>query len=470
MEPKPLSVLQVNTHDTRGGAARVAMGLHRAYRDRGIEAWLAVGRKRSDVPGVLRIPNEAGRSRYASALLRASERVRDFAGKVPGAWRASEFLRNASDPRRWRDASRGREDFSFPASWSLPDLPPRPPDIVHCHNLHGGYFDLRALPAIGRRAPLLLTLHDSWMLGGHCAHPLSCDLWETGCGDCPDLSIYPSVRKDATAFNWRRKRDIYSESRLHVGTPSRWLMDKVDRSILAPAVASSRVIPNGVDLSVFRPGGMGEARKGLGLPENARILFFAADWLERNVFKDFGTIREAVARTAGKARGRPLLFLAAGDRGGTEKAGGAEIRVLPYQADPSVMAGYYRSADLYLHAAKVETFPLTILEALACGTPVIATAVGGIPEIVRSLAARGGEAGSGTGDPTGVLVPPADGAAMAEGIDRLLDDEGLRRKLGENAARDARTRFDLARQAQAYLEWYGSILEQLPGAGIPHAG
>ena len=66
--------------------------------------------------------------------------------------------------------------------------------------------------------------------------------------------------------------------------------------------------------------------------------------------------------------------------------------------------------------------------------------VGGIPEIVRSLA-RGGEEGSGTGDPTGVLVPPADGAAMAEGIDRLLDDEGLRRKLGENAARDARTRF-----------------------------
>ncbi len=464
MEPKPLSVLQVNTHDSRGGAARVAMGLHRAYRDRGIDAWLAVGRKQSDAPGILRIPNEAGRSRYASLMLRAGERVRNVSDKVPGAWRASEIFRNAAEPRRWRDVARGREDFSFPATWFLADLPPRRPDVVHCHNLHGEYFDLRALPALGRQCPLLLTLHDSWLLGGHCAHPLACDLWMTGCGDCPDLSIYPSVRKDATEYNWRRKRDIYSGSRLDVATPSRWLMDKVDRSILRPAVLSSRVIPNGVDLSVYRPGGKREARRRLGLGEEARILLFAADWLGRNVFKDFETIRDAVARTAEKRRKEGLLFLAVGDRGGTEKAGSAEIRILPYQPEPSVMADHYRSADIYLHAAKVETFPLTILEALACGTPVAATAVGGIPEIVRSLTPWGQEEGIRSDDPTGILVPPGDGAAMAEGIDRLLGDEELRRKLGENAARDALTRFDLARQAQTYLDWYAEILDRFRSA------
>ena len=462
MGQTPPSVLQVNTHDSRGGAARVAMGLHRAFRDRGIDAWLAVGRKQSDVPGVLRIPNEEGRSLYTSRMLRASERIRDFSGKIPGAWRLGEAFRNAADPKRWRDVARGREDFSFPATWSLLDLPPRPPDIVHCHNLHGEYFDLRALPEIARQKPLVMTLHDSWLLGGHCAHPLACDLWETGCRDCPDLSIYPSIRKDATAYNWQRKRDIYSGSRLHVGTPSRWLMDKVDRSILGPAVRSSRVIPNGVDLSVFRPGGMREARGRLGLPEEARILLFAADWLGRNVFKDFETIRDAVARTSGKNRKAPLLFLAVGDRGGTERAGSAEIRILPYQPDPAVMADCYRGADLYLHAAKVETFPLTVLEALACGTPVIATAVGGIPEIVRSLTPWGREEGTRPDDPTGILVPPRDGASMAEGIDRLLEDEGLRRRLGENAARDARGRFDLAGQAQAYLDWYEEIRERFP--------
>lgn len=458
MEATPLSILQVNTHDSRGGAARVAMGLHRAYRARGIDAWLAVGRKRSDEPGVLRIPNEEGRSRYASSLLRSSERIRQISGKVPGAWRVSEGLRNAADPGRWRDVRRGREDFSFPATWSLPDLPPRRPDIVHCHNLHGEYFDLRALPAIGQERPLVMTLHDSWLLGGHCAHPLLCDRWETGCRDCPDLSIYPAVRKDATEYNWRRKREIYSESRLHVSAPSRWLMDKVDRSILRPAVISSRVIPNGVDLSVYRPGDRHPVRERLGLPADARILLFAADWLERNVFKDFATVRDAVSRIADTRREERLLFLAVGDRGGTEKAGTAEIRILPYQPDPEVMADYYRSADLYLHAAKAETFPLTLLEALACGTPVIATAVGGIPEIVCSLTPWGGGAGTGSDAPTGILVPPGGGEAMAEGIGRLLDDGALRRELDENAARDARTRFDLQRQAQAYMDWYETIL------------
>jgi len=458
MGPSPLSVLQVNTHDSRGGAARVAMGMHRVFRGRGIDAWLAVGRKQSGEEGVLRIPNEEGRSRYTSSMLRASERVRRFSGKVPGAWRTAEALRNAADLRRWRDVMRGREDFSFPATWSLRDLPPRRPDIVHCHNLHGEYFDLRALPAIGREGPLVMTLHDAWLLGGHCAHPLLCDRWESGCRDCPDLSIYPAVRKDATEYNWRRKREIYSESRLHVSAPSRWLMDRVERSILRPAVVSSKVIPNGVDLTVFRPGDRRSVRGRLGLPPDARILLFAADWLERNVFKDFATVRDAVARTAETRPRESLLFLAVGDRGGTEKAGAADIRILPYQPDPVVMADYYRSADLYLHAAKVETFPLTLLEALACGTPVVATAVGGIPEIVRSLGPRRHGSEREPDDPSGILVPPGDSEAMARGIDRLLCDEGLRRRLGENGTRDARTRFDLLRQVQTYVEWYETLL------------
>ena len=72
---------------------------------------------------------------------------------------------------------------------------------------------------------------------------------------------------------------------------------------------------------------------------------------------------------------------------------------------------FYQAADLYLHAAKAENLPTTILEALASGLPVVATAVGGIPEEVRSLAGAPG-AWSGEGHPrdeaTGVLVAPGD--------------------------------------------------------------
>src|SRR5262249_10828825 len=126
-------------------------------------------------------------------------------------------------------------------------------DIVHAHNLHGYYFDLRILPELSGKIPLVLTLHDAWLLSGHCAHSFDCMRWQIGCGQCPDLSIYPPIKRDATSFNWRRKQQIFAQSKLYITTPSEWLMRRAQASILAPAIQDARVIPNGVDLGIFRP-------------------------------------------------------------------------------------------------------------------------------------------------------------------------------------------------------------------------
>jgi glycosyltransferase involved in cell wall biosynthesis len=82
---------------------------------------------------------------------------------------------------------------------------------------------------------------------------------------------------------------------------------------------------------------------------------------------------------------------------------------------------------------------------------VIATAVGGIPEQVVDLSTRAAN------EATGILVPPADPAAMATGVARLVLDPTLLRQLSLNAAADARRRFDLQRQADDYLNWYAEI-------------
>jgi hypothetical protein len=58
----------------------------------------------------------------------------------------------------------------------------------------------------------MLTLHDAWLLSGHCAHSFDCQRWKTGCGECPDLDVYPASPRDATACNWRRKREILAEA------------------------------------------------------------------------------------------------------------------------------------------------------------------------------------------------------------------------------------------------------------------
>jgi len=441
-----MRILQISTADIAGGAEKVAWSLFQAYRQREFLSWLAVGRKRSDDPGVLQIPNDACRGRWARIWLDIGNVLSPLIGKVRGVGRLRSRLYWIGQPRRLLEVQRGYEDFDFPGTWRLLDLPPERPDIVHAHNLHGGYFDLRALPWLSRQAPMVLTLHDAWLLSGHCAHSFDCERWKTGCGKCPDLTIYPAIRRDATAYNWRRKRDIYAQSRLYVATPSRWLMRKVEQSILAPAVVDSRVIPNGVDISAFYPADKRAARAALALPQDAMILLFSANGIRHNVWKDYRTLRTAVGMVADRLQASDLLFLALGEAAPPERIGKVVVRFVPYQRDPAVVASYYQAADVYIHAARADTFPNTVLEALACGTPVVATAVGGIPEQLRDGV-------------TGFLVPVGDANAMAEAIRRLLTDRALRVQLGDNAAEDARRRFDLNRQVDSYLDWYRKILE-----------
>ena len=84
--------------------------------------------------------------------------------------------------------------MEFPGSHRVLDVTPAPPDILHCHNLHGEYFDLRILPELTRRLPVVLTLHDAWLLGGGCAHSVDCDRWRDDCGDCAQADLYSGSR------------------------------------------------------------------------------------------------------------------------------------------------------------------------------------------------------------------------------------------------------------------------------------
>lgn len=431
---KALRVLQVNSADSAGGAEKVGFDLHKAYLERGPEAWLVVGRKQTREASVLGMSNAAaGRQSW------------------PIARRLARWVRTV------RADSRGHESFEHPATWRLLDMPPARPDVLHLHNLHGYYFDLRALPWLSGQVPTFLTMHDPWLLAGHCAHSFDCERWRTGCGQCPNLRIYPAIRTDATAHNWTVKRDIYRGSRVYLATPSRWLMDRVSASMLAPAVIEGRVIPNGVDLRHFHPADRAAARAAVGLPREAKVLLFAANGIRKNPWKDYRTMRAAVAALAERNEGGELLFVALGETAPSERVGRAEIRFVPFQTDAARVVQYYQAADVYLHAAKVDTFPNVVLESLACGIPVVATAIGGIPEQIVD-------------GRTGFLTPGGDWEAMAGSVERLLKDESLRAQMGAEAAADARARFSLDRQVDEYLGWYEHVLAATGGAGAGSDG
>lgn len=461
-------IVHVSTADHLGGAEGVAWALFSALKVGGNPTWLTVGRKTSSDPDVVRISNDAHRSPWGRCWIRAARAISRIEGLVPGASIGRMLCLTVAEPARFARIRWGYEDFEFPGSQHLLKLTPRLPDLVHCHNLHGGYFDLRVLPSLSRALPVVITLHDAWLLSGHCAQALDCDRWKHGCGSCPDLSIYPAVRRDATSGNWRRKRSIYAESRFYIATPSQWLMDRVAQSMLKRAAVDARVIPNGVDLSIFQPADRGAARKILGIPPNAKVLLFAANGVRHNPWKDYQTLRTVVAQVADRLATNDVFFVALGDGGPPEQVGRAHIRFVPFELDRARVALYYSAADLYLHAARAESWGLTITEALACGTPVVATAVGGIPEQIKGLEEGGDDQCQesselnifGPEEATGILVLPGDVTRFTAAIVRLLEDEPLRHRLGENAARDARARFGLDRQVEAYLSWYKEIIQR----------
>jgi len=456
-----LRLLLVSTADQGGGAENSAWSLYNTYRRNGHESWLAVGSKRTQDPHVVPIPNETHRSSWARFWMRASTRLETSRFRIPKILRVQGLCGCIGEPRRWLEAKRGFEDFNYPGTWKLLELTGSP-DILHCYNLHQNYFDLRVLPWLTEQKPVILDLRDAWLLSGHCAHSFDCDRWKTGCGQCPDLTIYPSISRDGTAYNWQIKRKIFARSRVYIATPSRWLMQKVQESMLAPAIIESRVIPTGIDLSIFHRSDKQRIKSQLQIPQNARVLLFAANGVRRNIWKDFATMREAVRIYSERFRERQaLLFIALGENGPSERIGEAEIHFVPHLKNPVDVASYYQAADLYLHAATADTFPRAVLEALACGTPVVATNVGGIPEQINSLDSK---TSINSDSPTGILVRYADSQEMANGIERLLSNDVLRQMLSENATRDAGERFDLAKQADKYLAWYREILHsQLAG-------
>jgi len=189
-------------------------------------------------------------------------------------------------------------------------------------------------------------------------------------------------------------------------------MEKMQHSILAPALVDTKIIPNGIDRTVFCPGNKWEARRRLKLPCNAKILLYVVEGGRHNVYKDYTTMQEAVARVAAELQGEHLVFLVLGEEASAGHIGTAEVRFAPYQFDPMVVCLYYQAADLCLHAARAGTFGNAVLEAMACGIPVVATAVGGIPELIED-------------GRTGFLTPPGNSAVMAACIQALLSDDHL---------------------------------------------
>jgi len=443
MKNKP-NILQINHADIRGGAGKISYDLFRMLNNLGYNTYFAVGIKESKNKKVIQISNCQNQDPFERFLSKLSTRFHKIPVLRMLSHKINQLRTLSTLPQKIRCYLNGIDDFEFPETSGLFRLIPHfTPHIIHCHSLCWGYFDLRMLPEINQKVPIVITHHDAWLIGGSCLHPVDCGRWRIGCGQCPLFSKKNLICRDGTADNWKQKAEIFKKCKLCVITPCQWLLDMVHQSMMKDGIIMSRVIPNGVDLNSFHPENKNGARIEMDLPINKKIILFVGGNLRKSKWKDYQTLKSTVKNISNY--GIDVLCVVVGGESSSVIYGEAEIKFIPFVSDSSILTHYYNAADIYVHPARVDTFPTVILEALACGTPVVASAVGGIPEQIIE-------------GKTGFLVPPGDSQTMAERIIFLLEHEEVRHQMGKQAAEDAKDRFGLERMVNEYVQVYEELV------------
>jgi glycosyltransferase involved in cell wall biosynthesis len=315
-------------------------------------------------------------------------------------------------------------------------------DILHFHNLHTGYFNYLAIPALTREKPAVFTLRDMWGITGHCSYSYDCERWKTGCGKCPHPDTYPEILVDSSGLEWRLKQWSYRRSNLTIVGISRWLTEQARSSILSCFPVYH--IANGIDTESYQPLNLEKCRFVLGLPANKKVLLFGAHNLKAPR-KGVDLLVNALRSLPGSLKNE-IVLLTMGTSGDSisEITEMATIN-LGFLSSDRLKSIAYSAADLFLFPTRQDAFGLVAQEAVACGTPVVSFNGGGVPDIVRPGI-------------TGYLAEPENTKDFAAGIVQLLEDDGLRRRM-ENQCREIALReYALEQQTKKYLDLYHHVL------------
>lgn len=251
------------------------------------------------------------------------------------------------------------------------------PDLVHLHNLHGYYLNMEMLInyLAERDIPVVFTLHDCWMATGHCSHftVAGCYKWHEGCHSCPQIKRYPSsFFYDRSKKNWSKKKELMEKlSRVTYVTPSEWLAGVMKQSHLKER--SIIPIPNGVDLDTFVPT-ESDFRDRYGLENKKIVLGVATAWSGGKGLDEFIELQSEL--------GEDYQVVLVGLTPDQLSAIPKNIIGIERTNSISELAGLYTAADVFVNAGKEETMGLTTVEAMACGTPVVASNMTAVPEVV----------------------------------------------------------------------------------------
>jgi glycosyltransferase involved in cell wall biosynthesis len=408
----------IGAHDAAGGAAIAARRLHAGLRALGQDSLMLVGQKDGPDPHVLVVaPPDPSWSRREAAARRIER-------WVYGRNRSGISNTRFTLPYPGRDVSRAAAVVAS--------------DVVNLHWV-GSFLspeNVAALLATGK--PVVWTLHDQNPFSGGCHYSAGCLGYERDCRDCPQLrdrsQQLPALVLAAKKRLWRGGMTVVA--------PSRWLAACARNSALFSGLRVE-VIANSLDHQAFRPRDREAVRAELGLRNDCLYLLFSS-YARREKRKGFAQLAQALRhclkqeRFAALARGGGVAVLALGpcDAGPAEL--GIPLHPLGRVTDEARLAQAYAAADLLVIPSEEDNLPNILLEALACATPAVGFAVGGLPDVIADGV-------------NGRLAAPGDAAALGEAILSLAFDNARRRYMGENGRRLIERDFRLQDQARSYL-------------------
>ena len=413
-----LKVVHLNSYENNGGAGRAASRLVGALQREGLDASLWVNYS---------FEAQASQYNFSKALLpKFFTAVQIIIERILTKSRIKSVKTPFSIPFFGKDISR------HPAL--------KEADIIHLHWINHAFLrpkDLAKLQKLNK--PIVWTFHDSNAFTGGCHVRYACTHFEQSCGNCPIVK-QPGPH-DLSHHIWKAKKQAYTSLALQVIAPSQWMAQSAKRSALF-AESPIHIIPNTLNTQVFSPSDKALAREKLGLPANAFLILSGFMPSANDKHKGANLLVEALGIFGQRNEAELVIF-------GNRTAGDLpdfkfKTTFLGTITEEEKLALCYAAADVFVTPSIEDNLPNTVLESLACGTPVVAFTTGGIPDMVVH-------------QQNGYLAKDASPEELAKGL-AWIKNHTDKVSLATAARKTVLATFSESVVAQQHIKLYQSIL------------
>lgn len=419
-----LKVIHLNTYDGNGGAGRACLRLNLALNaEPEVDSKVIVFYKFGQNPTVKTFTNNTLKRTYAAFTIVAERLL------------AKHYLKPVKIP------------FSF--TWFGQSVIHHPDvlaaDLIHLHWVNHSFLNPKHLAELAKlNKPIVWTFHDSNAFTGGCHVRYTCDHFENECGNCPVL--INASPDDISHKIWQQKNEAYQVLDFSIIAPSSWMQSSVLRSSLMVG-KQVEMIPNTLETTIFQPQNQQKARTKLNLPLDKFIFLTGFMPSKKDSHKGAAYLLESLELLAAKNSIDPqqIELVIFGNRNTDD------LPVFPFKTtflgtikDDEKLAACYAAADTFLIPSLEDNLPYTVMESLACGTPVVAFTTGGIPDMVTHLQ-------------NGFLAEYRSAASFCEGMEWTINYP-VKEALRQNAREMVMEKFSEKVIAQKHLELYKSLI------------